>query len=123
MNATSLAQSAYSSFSAPVRTSRATEHDVFARVTRRLRQADAKGNFPDYVQALHDNRQLWTLLAVDVADAGNTLPQALRAQIFYLAEFTQAQTTKVLAGTAEVQALIDINTAVMSGLRQQGETQ
>ena len=71
------------------------------------------------VTAIHENRRLWTILAGDVADDGNTLPEQLRAQIFYLAEFTGQHSAKVLSGKAGVEILIEINMAVMRGLRQQ----
>ena len=68
-------------------------------------------------EALHDNLRLWTLLAADVAGEENELPAQLRARIFYLAEFTRAHSAKLLSGEAERRPLIDINTAVMKGLR------
>ena len=49
-----------------------------------------------------------------------SLPPALRAQLFYLYEFTDQHSRKVLAGNASIEVLVDINTAVMRGLR--GET-
>lgn len=121
MNATSLAQSAYASSAAPIRTDSGNEYDTFTRITLQLKRWHSAKNYPDFVQALHDNRQLWTLLAVDVADGDNLLPQQLRAQIFYLAEFTLTHTSKVLSGEAGPEALIDINTTVMRGLRQNGD--
>ncbi len=123
MNATSLAKNAYSQSGTPVRTDRGTEYDVFARVTQALRNTSAKTNYPAFAAVLHENRQLWTLLAVDVADANNALPNGLRAQIFYLAEFTLLHTSKVLAGKATVDALVDINTNIMRGLQQQRTVQ
>jgi len=91
--------------------------------TANLRSA-ADANPPDFSRlagALHLNRQLWTRLAADVADQGNPLPEELRARIFYLAEFTAAHTGRVLRGRATVDALIEVNLAVMRGLS--GETQ
>ncbi|MFC7702619.1 flagellar biosynthesis regulator FlaF [Plastorhodobacter daqingensis] len=122
MNALQMATSAYSGRKAPVRTNRGTEYEVFARVTQKMRAALAEGTlgFPKLAAALHDNRQLWTLLAADVADPENALPQRLRAQIFYLAEFTGLHSAKVLAGKASAEALVEINTAVMRGLRSEG---
>ncbi len=76
-------------------------------------------DFSALVQALHENRELWTLLATDVADKDNKLPAQLRAQIFYLAEFTNHHTRQVLAQDATADVLVEINTAVMRGLRQQ----
>ncbi len=123
MNAISLAQNAYSQTAAPVRTDRGTEYDVFARITHRLKTISAKSDYTGFVAVLHENRQLWTLLAVDVADEKNALSQGLRAQIFYLAEFTIHHTSKVLAGSATVEALVDINTSIMRGLHQNGAVQ
>ncbi len=113
-----MARTAYTSPSASIRTERGTEHDAFARITHRLKSHDPKSAPGLFTEALHENRQLWTLLAIDVADDGNRLPGHLRAQIFYLAEFTDVHTSRILAGNADAGALIDINTAVMRGLRQ-----
>ncbi len=118
MTAQLLAQAAYAGRAAPTRTERSIEYDAFARVTRLLKNALLPDiPFGTLAQALHDNRALWIALASDVADPANQLPPTLRAQIFYLAEFTLAQSSKVLAGQAGVQALVDVNMAVMRGLR------
>lgn len=118
-----LAHRAYHQISAPTRTARGTEYEVIARLTHRLKVSAAKGrsSFPQLVSALHENHALWTAFAMDVADPANALPQGLRAQVFYLAEFTFAHTQKVLAGKAGVSPLIEINTAIMRGLRGQGQ--
>jgi flagellar protein FlaF len=110
---------AYSSPAAPVRTARETEFEAIATITRSLKQAAANAdtNFKALVGALHRNRQLWTILAGSVADPANELPEDLRARIFYLAEFTLHHTSEVLAGRADAGPLIDVNAAIMLGLR------
>ena len=117
-----MAQAAYGLPTAPVRTERGTEYAAFLRITRRLKSAAEKGapGFPDLVRALHDNRQLWTIIATDVADAGNGLPADLRARLIYLAEFTFAHSARVLARTADVAPLIEVNASVMRGLVGEG---
>lgn len=123
MTAHSQALRAYGQASTPTRTPRGVEYEVFARVTRRLVDAtrkDRKTDFPTIVRAVHDNRQLWTILAADVAGEGNSLPSQLRARIFYLAEFTFAHSRKVLNEQAELRPLIEVNTAIMRGLRAGG---
>lgn len=122
MNATILAKTAYANPGQPTRTLRGTEYEIFARVTHRLKQAAAvaNSNFPALASALYDNRKLWTTLAADVASPDNSLPEMLRARIFYLNEFTQSHSRKVLKGDAAVDVLIDINTAIMRGLRNEG---
>lgn len=120
MNAFSMARTAYGAGSTPVRTERGIEYEAFARVTGRLRGAVNLGRqgFAQLAEALHDNRMLWTTLAGCVADPENRLPEALRARIFYLHEFTDHHSARVLDGTASADALIDINTAIMRGLNQ-----
>jgi len=124
VTAHTLAQRAYGATAAPTRTARGTEYDVMARVTHRLIASARKGRkgFNDLSRAIHDNRQMWTILAADVADQQNPLPEELRAKIFYLAEFTQAHSRKVLRREATVAPLIEINSAVMRGLRSDGGT-
>lgn len=119
MNSHSQAQHAYAATSAPTRTARGTEYSVVARITHRLRSAEMKGpgGFAALAEALHDNKRLWNIFAVDVADAANPLPRELKARIFYLAEFTHHHTRKVLAREASVEPLLDINTAILRGLR------
>lgn len=122
VNASYQAQQAYASTtSASLRTDRSTEYQAFSEIIRRLNRAarHQTAQFAELAAAIHDNRALWTILASDVASANNALPEALRAQIFYLAEFTDVHSRKVLRGDADVQALIDINTAVMRGLTTQ----
>ena len=122
MTMTATARSAYSAPGAPVRTPRSTEYDAIARITARMKAAqdNAATGFAQLAAALHDNRRLWTVLATDVAGAGNALPEALRARLIYLAEFTDQHSRRVLAGEADAGPLIEINTAVMRGLRGDG---
>ncbi|WP_240794034.1 flagellar biosynthesis regulator FlaF [Pseudorhodobacter turbinis] len=113
---------AYARPDAPSRDARAIEYDLFARMTRRLSAAWAqrKENHAALVRALHDNGTMWRTLAIDVADEGNSLPAPLRAQLFYLYKFTTVHSKNVLDGKASADALVDINTAVMRGLRGNG---
>lgn len=119
MNAYAMAQRAYAPTTAPTRSDRSIEYDVIARITARLRNAVTGGSFPKLVAALHENNSLWRTLAVDVADDGNVLPRDLRARIFYLAEFTEIQTRKVLREKESALPLIDINMAILRGLQQE----
>jgi flagellar biosynthesis activator protein FlaF len=104
-----MAQAAYASPAAPTRTTRGIEYDAFARVTHRLKSAlmPKLGGFGDLARALHDNRCLWSTLASDVSGDANALPPSLRAQ--------------VLANEASAEVLVEINTAMMRGLRHEEE--
>jgi flagellar protein FlaF len=122
VNAQILARSVYGSAVVPTRTERSTEYELFAQITHRLKAALLKkDDFNAMVRALHDNRSLWTTLAADVSVSTNALPAALRAQIFYLGEFTQHQSRRVLSGDGSADVLVEINTMVMRGLRASGD--
>ncbi len=125
MDATSLAQRGYAENATSTRNERRSEYDVFARVTQGMRDAatKAKSNFPAYAAALDLNRRLWTALVVDVADPANPIPADLKARIVYLSEFTQQHTRKILRDGASVLPLLEINMAVMRGLKSEGPTQ
>lgn len=120
MNALDMAQRAYAPSTAPIRSNRSIEYEVIARVTHRLKKAIETGQFVKLVEALHENRKLWRALAIDVSDDGNGLPTELRARIFYLAEFTDHHTSEVLAKRATAVPLLEVNTAILRGLKPVG---
>ncbi|MEQ9692694.1 flagellar biosynthesis regulator FlaF [Shimia sp. SDUM112013] len=124
MDSNTLAGAVYSN-STPLRTPKALEFEAIAASTRKLKSAAQMGK-KGYVQlanALYENRRLWTFLATQVADNENDLPNELRAQIFYLAQFTQVHSAKILEGKARVRPLIEINMALLRGLGEAGAGQ
>lgn len=125
MNATSQALRGYAENAVSTRNGRRAEYDVFARVTQQLRDTavHSKTDFPGYAEALHLNQKLWAALVVDVVDTGNPLPDELKARIIYLAEFTQHHTRKILREKASIMPLLEINMAVLRGLKKEGPSQ
>lgn len=104
---------------APVRTERGTEYAIFARVTHGMKALDEsdRASFPALARAVTDNQRLWATLAEDLMSEQNLLPVSLRGQLIGLAEFVRRHSHAVLGGRASVEPLIDINTAIMKGLR------
>ncbi|WP_296939906.1 flagellar biosynthesis regulator FlaF [uncultured Marivita sp.] len=102
----------------PIKSIKDTEIEIVLRTTRRLkehaetRQADYAG----FVAALSSNQKLWTMFAVDVANANNGLTTDLRAQIFYLFEFVQTYSRRVLIEDVSIAPLIETNLAMLRGL-------
>ena len=115
-------QSPYARPDTAARTPRSMEYELLARATKALTRAwsGRKQDFPGLATALNENLRLWSTLAADVAEPSNGLPAALRAQLFYLYQFTAEHSRAVLADGGSVAVLIDINTAVMRGLRGEG---
>ncbi|WP_299704918.1 flagellar biosynthesis regulator FlaF [uncultured Tateyamaria sp.] len=122
MNATLQAMRGYTEHAVSTKNGRRAEYEIIARVTQGLRDTaiKAKSDFPSYAHALHDNQRLWTALVVDVVDKENPLPEDLKARIIYLAEFTRHHTKKVLRKKASVLPLLEINMAVLRGLKVEG---
>lgn len=123
MNAFARTQRAYGAESDPTRTPRSLEYEAIARITGRMTVAGRSlddGRFAKLAAALHENGKLWTIFATEVADKANPLPQDLKARLFFLGEFTRRHTERVLSGEASIEPLIEINTAVMRGLRGSG---
>ena len=110
---------AYGRATPNTRTPRDTEYDIIARVTQALIVASLNRDTdrPNFLEALHRNERLWSTLAVDIAEAANGLPQALRAKLFYLYRFTVRQSRLIRDGQGSPDVLIDINKAVLRGLR------
>ena len=115
------AREGYGRNAVPIKSPRAAEFETIARISHRLRNAarDRTKNFPEFVSALNENSRLWTTLAVDVAQAENELPQELRARLFWLAEFTTHETRRILKNEGDVGILVEVNAAILQGLRVQ----
>lgn len=125
MNVVERAKDGYGQSTVHMKSPRDTEYEVIAKISHRLRSAAAnrKNNFTAYVAALHDNSRLWTTLATDVAQPGNSLPKELRARLFWLAEFTNSETRKLLRNEGDVTVLIEVNAAILHGLRAKEKSQ
>lgn len=119
MNAFAQAQRAYAPTEAPIKTARSAEYDVIARVSFRMKRAIQQSDFPALVEALHENNQLWMTLAIDAANPENKLPEELRARIVYLADFTRQHSHKVMRKLETAVPLLEINSAILKGLKQE----
>jgi flagellar biosynthesis activator protein FlaF len=98
---------------------RHTEAQLFAEITAGLVRAQRAGKpgFQELVAMLHKNRTLWEALVADLALDSNTLPTPLKGQLIQLGHFVRQFTARVLKGEDDVQALIDVNHAILEGLR------
>lgn len=112
------AAAAYSQTNRSVGTPRSIEYQAFSRVTAMLQNAMAP-NAPlsALAEAVHLNTKLWVTLAADLISEQNQLPEALRAQLFNLAEFSRRHGLQVLQHGADPRELVDINSTIMRGLR------
>lgn len=120
MSAPALMQNAYGDATRATGTPRGVEYQVFSQITGQMNRANRPGQpFSELAMALHENLRLWTVIAADVTGHDNGLPVSLRARLADLSKFTRTHTQKVLRNEADATVLIEINTAVMRGLRGQ----
>jgi flagellar biosynthesis activator protein FlaF len=117
---TSLARRAYETSAKSTGTPRSVEYNLFLRLTSVLSTAEENrtNNHSSYIDALSWNLELWTTIGADVSSSQNALPASLRGQLFYLFEFTQHHTKRLLNGDTSLSAepLIEINRNIMTGL-------
>jgi flagellar biosynthesis activator protein FlaF len=94
------------------------EYRLLGEVTRALIDAAALDptDFAGRIDALDWNRRVWSALANDCASDGNALPAPVRAQIISLSIWVGRHTSAVMRREAEIEALIDVNRAIMQGL-------
>jgi flagellar protein FlaF len=115
---TELAQNAYGvSRSQTIATPRDVEFHAFAYVTGLMVDARDGGVFARVAEAMHQNVRLWAALAADCGSPGNKLPPELRNNIIDLANFARVHMAAVIDGKDTIDALIDVNLAVMKGLK------
>ncbi len=108
---------AYQTTQRTVEDPRDTEYRLFGQVTRALIEAKEKElSGVELLKALDWNRSLWRTLASDCSSDGNGLPDSLRAQIVSLSIFVSRHSSVVMRKQASIDALIDINRAIMQGL-------
>jgi len=120
VNVINMAQRAYAPTAAPTRSNRSIEYDVIARITYRLKKAIEKKDLGPLLEALHENRKLWRTLALNVSQPDNGLPEELRARLYYLSEFTNHHTSEVIRNKMSAIPLVEVNTAILRGLKTEG---
>jgi len=101
---------------------RQTEYRLFAQVTGALINAkETQASGGALMEALDWNRRLWSTLSTDCGSPDNALPKELRAQIVSLALWVSRYSSDVMRGKGDIDALIDVNKAIMEGLAMQAQ--
>jgi|TARA_R110000787_G_scaffold79571_5_gene173888 flagellar biosynthesis activator protein FlaF len=107
---------------------RQIERRILASVTSRLEVAceafDSQQEKPERLRILADglreilweNQRIWLTFKADLAEAENGLSAELRAALISLSLWVETHTKGVLAGSRNVQPLIDINRNIIDGL-------
>jgi flagellar protein FlaF len=119
MDLAAQAANGYRAVQLQTQSARSIEAKLFAEITAGLERARraGKAGFRDLVAALHRNRMLWDALLADLALETNALPAPLKGQLIQLGHFVRQFTARLLKGEDDVQVLIDINNAILEGLR------
>lgn len=105
---------------------RQTESRALLEAARRLSVVKSEGSSDDlteYRAALRLNWRLWTIIQSDIASEENALPSEIKANVMSLSIFIDKHTVSALAepDINKLDALIDINRNIASGLMQTPE--
>lgn len=99
---------------------REAEYRLFAQVTRALIDVHKSGlRDHSFIDAIDWNRRMWSAFSTDCGLPGNGLPDQLRAQIISIALWVGRYSSDVVQRNASMDALIDVNRAIMDGLAAQ----
>ena len=127
MTASTLARNAYHQSARTTASPRAVERQLLSKLTTAVvvAQKNRSADPAAFARALGKNLEFWNVVAVDVASESNQLPVELRSQLFYLFEFTQHYTRKLMADenrALDAEPLIEINQNIIRGLQGSEET-
>lgn len=93
------------------------EYQVFCKVTRELTQArNLDSSFPAFVQAVHRNRELWSILMNDCVTPENILPGTVKTAVISLSLWVDSYSSKAIQENASLDPLIEVNQTIMKGL-------
>jgi flagellar protein FlaF len=110
--------SAYAQTQNVAENSRDVEYRLLAQVTGSLVKAkDQPDNVKKRVESAIWNRDVWSALRVDLCSDQNKLPQDLKASLVSLSLWIERETNAVIDGKGDIEALIEVNRNIMSGLR------
>lgn len=118
MNTVHYNSSGYEKSMPATKSKRSLEYDTIAAITSRLKKAgEQPDNYTAYVEALDSNRRMWGVIATSMLDPQNTYPNSLKSKLYYLFEFTSSYSQNALNEKSSLDVLIDINKAVLRGLK------
>ena len=116
-----LAYKAYGEISQRTAGDREVEYALFLQITEALESVKnpETRSLSDWADALSRNQQLWTIIATDLLQPGNALPDDLKRSLLFLSEYVRQTSLKVLEGEESIPDLIEVNNTVMVGLVRQ----
>ena len=113
-----LAHRAYGETTHRTANARQIEFQLFQQITNQLELvASTQDPSPAvWADALERNRQLWSIIAIDLMAPENDTAAELKAGLIGISEFVRRTTLTVLSGGEGLQDLIEINQSIMAGL-------
>jgi flagellar protein FlaF len=118
-----LAQKAYGAIAQRTASHKEVEYALFQQITQALegvKDPDTR-SIQDWADALSRNQQLWGIIATDLLQPGNALPDDLKRSLLFLSEFVRRTSLKAFEGEECIPDLIEVNKTVMAGLARQSE--
>lgn len=111
-----LAQQAYGNVQSRTASDKEIEQALMAQITAELEElaAQEKPDRAKWYAAVSRNLKMWTIFASDLSNENNGLPDDLKSQILYLADFVSQQSRALFAKSeGELTDLISINNILL----------
>ena len=90
---------------------------AIAHVTRQMSEANKPGaDTMSRIRALNANSRLWGLLAQDLSNPDNPLPETLKARYISLGMFARRRSLQAMTDQSDFSTLIQLNTDVLEAL-------
>lgn len=102
---------------AALRPARDVEYEAFSRVIAALNAAHESNDSQVLRASVHQNNSLWNTLLADLSSPDNGLPTQLRGDLISLGLFSVRHGQKLMSEGGDPETLININLAIMRGLR------
>ena len=97
---------------------RHVEYKLLGQVTAALLQVEEKPNdLHAFMDAVLWNQSVWSAFLTDLTHEGNRLPRQLKQDLASLSLWVIRETDRVIERRRGVDGLINVNRAVMAGLR------
>jgi flagellar protein FlaF len=94
------------------------EYRLLAQVTGALIQVrDNNLGAKERVAAAKWNRDIWSALRQDLMNENNQLPKELRASLVSISLWIEKEALRVMEGSGDINAMIDVNRNIMAGLK------
>lgn len=125
MQTAAMATEGYSQNRSQTKTAKSIEYDAVSKITFLMQSSLTPPGIPfsRLCEVIGKNRKLWRIFSLEALNPQNPLARETKERILSLASFVDSYSSRVLRREADPTALVEINIAIMRGLKGEGDGQ